>query len=136
MDDLFIPHTSIIYIFPQIKNTVWSSINAEHDNSVIDYASLEEQFAMVPSTSGTASKGSSSGSLQAPSQIAHLKRAPVVTLLAMQRSNNIGILLANLKMPPAQVCAKSVIDEVPCQAPLTSKQADDKAGENCPRTKI
>ena len=81
---------------------MWDLINAVHDVSDIDYASLEELFAVVvPSSSGTADKGGS-GSHQA-SQTSRLKRAPVVTLLAVQRSNNIGILLASLKMPPAQV---------------------------------
>ena len=48
------------------------------------------------SATGGGAGASSSGSLMR-------MRAPVVTLLSMQRSNNIGVLLANLKMPPAQV---------------------------------
>ena len=69
----------------------------------VDYEALQEQFAMLNNAkSGTQSQRASATGSSA-SGTALLRRAPVVTLLAMQRSNNIGVLLANLKMPPAQV---------------------------------
>ena len=105
-----------IVFFTKVKNTVWSRLNEVHVN--VDYAELQDQFAMLNNgTLGTQSqRASAAGS---SSSGALLRRAPVVTLLAMQRSNNVGVLLANLKMPPAQVCVskplnKSNNSEMPC----------------------
>lgn len=46
---------------------------------------------------------------------AKLSAAPAkkaVMLLTMQRSNNVGVLLANLKMPPAEVRGKDECESV------------------------
>ena len=81
---------------------MWSRLNEVQAD--VDYEALQEQFAMLNNAkSGTTQSQRASAAGSSASGTALLRRAPVVTLLAMQRSNNIGVLLANLKMPPAQV---------------------------------
>lgn len=95
----------------QTKNTVWSKINqAPHPD--VDFKSLEEQFA-VEDKGPKPLKGLSS-----------CKKPIAKMLLPVQRSNNVGIMLANLKMTPAQV--KDAILQLLTggSSPLTDEQLE------------
>jgi hypothetical protein len=62
---------------------------------------LEEQFGMLDMAAA--------GGGGAKASAAPAKKA--VMLLTMQRSNNVGVLLANLKMPPAEVSGRRDVEE-------------------------
>ncbi|GAX75451.1 hypothetical protein CEUSTIGMA_g2895.t1, partial [Chlamydomonas eustigma] len=83
----------------QVKNTVWSQL--EGVKADIDYVSLEAYFAVLDTKSGPASALTSSTS-SSTSKGSTKKQA--VMLLPIQRSNNIGVFLANLKMSAHLVC--------------------------------
>jgi hypothetical protein len=77
---------------------VWSQL--EGVKADIDYASLEAYFAVLDTKSAPASALTSSTS-SSTSKGSIKKQA--VMLLPIQRSNNIGVFLANLKMTAQQV---------------------------------
>lgn len=59
-----------------------------------DYRDLEDEFAATPSASQASGAKSAGGSR---------KQAARTMLLSVQRAQNVGVLLAKLKMSPAQV---------------------------------
>lgn len=74
---------------------MWAKLNQVTEVEV-DFKMLEEQFAVLVREAGGQGAG---GAAKASAPAA--KKA--VMLLNMQRNQNVGVLLANLKMSPAQV---------------------------------
>jgi hypothetical protein len=77
-----------------MKDTVWGELQPLHVS--VDFSTLEEEFAAKDAPKGSSSKIK-----------AH--RPARVTILQMQRSNNVAVFLSRLKMTHEQACGPSVV---------------------------